>query len=149
MIDEANIETHGFDPLFGDDTNHPAHHELWLAALMSRVTRMYGRDKNSPAIISWSLGNESGYGVAHDSMAAWLRRADASRVVHYEVRNASAAARQHGSALTVLLCIRLPATFSKAGGLRLMHVCCHPTCTCAALAAAACRVAARARLPRT
>jgi beta-galactosidase len=65
--------------------DHPAHHELWLTAIMSRVTRMYERDKNQPAIIMWSLGNESGYGAAHDSAAAWLRRHDSSRPVHYEV----------------------------------------------------------------
>jgi hypothetical protein len=40
VIDEANIETHGFDPGFQHDANHPAHHEAWLAALMSRATHM-------------------------------------------------------------------------------------------------------------
>jgi beta-galactosidase len=86
VIDEANIETHGFDPGFRHDTNHPAHHEAWLPAMMARVTRMHARDKNQPCIIMWSLGNEAGYGAAHDAMAAWLRRADPSRPVHYEVR---------------------------------------------------------------
>jgi len=33
----------------------------------------------------WSLGNESGYGAAHDAMAAYFRRVDPSRPVHYEV----------------------------------------------------------------
>jgi beta-galactosidase len=45
----------------------------------------YERDKNAPCIIMWSLGNEAGYGVAHDAAAAWLRRKDTSRPVHYEV----------------------------------------------------------------
>ena len=36
-------------------------------------------------VIMWSLGNEAGYGAAHDAAAAWLRRQDASRPVHYEV----------------------------------------------------------------
>jgi hypothetical protein len=35
--------------------------------------------------IMWSLGNEAGYGAAHDAAAAWLRRQDSSRPVHYEV----------------------------------------------------------------
>ncbi|WIA37008.1 hypothetical protein OEZ86_013994 [Tetradesmus obliquus] len=84
VIDEANIETHGFDPGFAHDSNHPAHHEAWLPAMMSRASRMHARDKNQPCIIMWSLGNEAGYGAAHDAMAAWLRRTDPSRPVHYE-----------------------------------------------------------------
>ncbi len=34
--------------------------------------------------IAWSLGNESGYGPSHDAMAAWIRRVDPSRALHYE-----------------------------------------------------------------
>jgi len=49
------------------------------------VTGMYDRDKVCPAIVMWSLGNEAGYGAAHDAAAAWLRRVDGSRPVHYEV----------------------------------------------------------------
>jgi beta-galactosidase/beta-glucuronidase len=86
VVDEANIETHGFDPAFAHDAAHPAHATPWLAAFMARVTRMYERDKCMPCIILWSLGNEAGYGPAHDAAAAWLRRRDASRPVHYEVR---------------------------------------------------------------
>src|SRR5439155_1278199 len=36
------------------------------------------------SVILWSLGNESGYGPNHDAAAAWLRRYDASRPLHYE-----------------------------------------------------------------
>ena len=32
----------------------------------------------------WSLGNESGYGAAHDALAGWIRRYDPSRPLHYE-----------------------------------------------------------------
>jgi beta-galactosidase len=32
----------------------------------------------------WSLGNESGYGAAHDAAAAWVRRNDPTRPLHYE-----------------------------------------------------------------
>ena len=32
----------------------------------------------------WSLGNESGYGAAHDALAAWIRRTDPTRPLHYE-----------------------------------------------------------------
>ena len=33
----------------------------------------------------WSLGNEAGYGAAHDAMAAYLRQVDPTRPIHYEV----------------------------------------------------------------
>ena len=80
VVDEANLETHGMTPYVGALANDPA----WEQAMLLRATRMFERDKAQPCIIGWSLGNESGYGEAHDKMAAWLRRADASRVVLYE-----------------------------------------------------------------
>ena len=40
----------------------------------------------------WSLGNESGYGSNHDSLAAWMRWADPTRPLHYE----GAVSRVHG-----------------------------------------------------
>ena len=46
--------------------------------------RMVLRDRSHPCVIAWSLGNESGYGPSHDAMAAWIRRVDSSRPLHYE-----------------------------------------------------------------
>lgn len=79
VVDEANIETHGMVPMrrLADD---PA----WHAAFLERVTRMVARDSNHACIIIWSLGNESGYGAAHDAMYQWLKRRDPSRPVQYE-----------------------------------------------------------------
>lgn len=48
-----------------------------------RGVRMYERDKNHPAIIMWSLGNEAGYGAAHLAMAGYLRARDPSRLVSH------------------------------------------------------------------
>ena len=45
---------------------------------------MAQRDRNHASVIAWSLGNESGYGANHDAAAAWLRRFDPSRPLHYE-----------------------------------------------------------------
>jgi beta-galactosidase len=45
---------------------------------------MAERDKNHASIILWSLGNESGSGANHEAAAAWLRRYDPSRPLHYE-----------------------------------------------------------------
>ncbi|HKG56869.1 MAG TPA: glycoside hydrolase family 2 TIM barrel-domain containing protein, partial [Candidatus Limnocylindrales bacterium] len=77
VIDEADIESHAFWGTLCDD---PRYLEQWV----SRVSRMAIRDKNHPSIILWSLGNESGYGLNHDAAAAWLRRYDGSRPLHYE-----------------------------------------------------------------
>ena len=62
LVDEANLETHGFDPGLHNDAVVPASNPLWMAAIVERGMRMVERDKNMPAVIVWSLGNEAGYG---------------------------------------------------------------------------------------
>lgn len=84
VMDEANVETHGFDPSLSNNPINPACSPLWLASIVDRGVRMYERDKNHPCIIAWSLGNESGFGPAHTAMASYLRSRDPHRVVHYE-----------------------------------------------------------------
>ena len=77
VIDEADIESHAFQPTLCDD-------HRYLSAWVDRVSRMALRDKNHASVILWSLGNESGYGLNHEAAAAWLRRYDPSRPLHYE-----------------------------------------------------------------
>ena len=77
VIDEADIESHAFQSTLCDD-------QRYLGAWVERVSRMAMRDKNHPSVILWSLGNESGHGTNHEAAAAWLRRYDASRPLHYE-----------------------------------------------------------------
>jgi beta-galactosidase len=67
LVDEANLETHGFDPGLHNDAVVPASNPLWLAAIVERGLRMVERDKNMPAVIVWSLGNEAGYGPGANS----------------------------------------------------------------------------------
>ena len=87
VVDEANIETHGMTPM-GKLADDPR----WLSAFMERTTRMVARDFNHPSIILWSLGNESGYGAAHDAMYQWIKRTDPSRPVQYEGGGSNTAA---------------------------------------------------------
>lgn len=79
-IDEANIETHGFQAV-SQPVGYLSQAKEWRGALASRVCRMYERDKNHACIIGWSLGNESGHGHTHDLMADWLRTRDPRRFV--------------------------------------------------------------------
>lgn len=83
VIDETDLETHGFGPVgtWSELSDSPG----WQAAYLDRLRRMVERDKNHPAIIVWSLGNESGYGRNQEAMYAWLKERDPSRPVHLEV----------------------------------------------------------------
>ena len=82
VLDEANIETHGFGR--GDPNHVLVNDPDWQAAHVDRVVRMIERDRNHPAIIAWSLGNESADGP--NMLAAYreAKRRDPSRPVHYE-----------------------------------------------------------------
>ena len=77
VVCEANLETHGVG---GRITNDPE----WAEAMVERVRRMVVTHKNHPSIVSWSLGNESGYGPNHSAMAGWARQYDGTRLVQYE-----------------------------------------------------------------
>lgn len=77
VIDEANVESHALQNSLCKD---PA----YAPAILERVKRMVLRDQNHPCVIAWSLGNESGYGPAHDAAASWVRHYDPSRPIHYE-----------------------------------------------------------------
>lgn len=71
MIDEANIETHGFH--LTSKFKHPTSEPTWASSMLDRVIGMVERDKNHACIIAWSLGNESDYGPNHSAMAGeWL-----------------------------------------------------------------------------
>lgn len=83
VVDEANIETHGFQAL-GQATAYLSSHLDWQDAMVNRVTRMVERDKNHPCIVAWSLGNESGCGTTTRIMADWIRNRDFFRCVQYE-----------------------------------------------------------------
>ena len=89
VIDEANIECHGFGTNVGNRmSNDPA----WRAAYIARVEAMLERDKNHPSVVIWSLGNECGDGTNIAAAYEWTKKRDGSRPVHYE------GASSHGGA---------------------------------------------------
>ena len=77
VIDEANVECHGRYHLVSRDASYQQ-------AIIDRTVRMVMRDRNHPAIIGWSTGNESGHGPAHNAAAAMARHLDPTRFVQYE-----------------------------------------------------------------
>jgi len=79
LIAEADVETHGFE--YKDNISM---YPEWKDAFVDRMKRMVEAHKNHPSIIMWSLGNESGFGVNHRSMAEWARSRDKTRPIHYE-----------------------------------------------------------------
>ena len=81
LIDEANIETHGFGRHKDNAINH---HPDWREPHIDRMRRMIERDINHPSIIMWSVGNESGDGPNTTAVYEWGRDRDPSRIVHYE-----------------------------------------------------------------
>lgn len=85
VVDEADIETHGFAYLgkrgmLSDSLD-------WTALYLDRAERLFERDKNAACVIFWSLGNESGVGINQVRMAEYIRSRNKNALVHYEGAN--------------------------------------------------------------
>lgn len=81
LVDEANIESHGMEA-------HPdgtlANMAGWEVPFMERMGRMIARDRNFSCIVTWSMGNESGYGRHFETLYDYAHAVDPSRPVQYE-----------------------------------------------------------------
>lgn len=99
VIDEADLETHGFvsrsyetlNACYGYDKSDiwPCKDLKWSSAFVDRAERLYERDKNHTCVIMWSMGNESNFGENFEKMADFLHsreneRKGINRLVHYE-----------------------------------------------------------------
>ncbi|MBQ2732835.1 MAG: glycoside hydrolase family 2 [Clostridia bacterium] len=93
VVDEADIETHGFGKRTGGyaydaSTLWPCRNAEWRDAFVDRAARLYQRDKNHTCVIMWSLGNEANYGINFEAMSEYIRKEDTymgyPRLVHYE-----------------------------------------------------------------
>lgn len=90
MIAENNLESHGswdagaFRKNAPFEAIVPGDNEKWLARMLDRVNSCYQRDKNHPAILIWSCGNEAFGGKVIYEMSQKFRELDQERLVHYE-----------------------------------------------------------------
>ena len=89
LIAENNLESHGTWDIHqagirGIEGVLPNDKPEWKAVLFDRINSTYQRDKNHPAVLIWSLGNESFGGETLLQMAEMVRRFDDTRLVHYE-----------------------------------------------------------------
>ncbi|MEY8431813.1 glycoside hydrolase family 2 TIM barrel-domain containing protein [Lachnospiraceae bacterium 48-42] len=82
VIDEADLECHGFEWVenYTWITDDPS----WEKAYVDRSVRMVKQNRNHPAIIMWSMGNESSFGCNFRSAARAIRETDSTRLIHYE-----------------------------------------------------------------
>ncbi|WP_370173332.1 glycoside hydrolase family 2 TIM barrel-domain containing protein [Leeuwenhoekiella palythoae] len=81
MVDEANIETHGFGY---DEDKTPANKPEFALMHQDRLEAMVETNKNHPSIIIWSMGNEAGDGPAFIDGYHWIKNRDNTRPVQYE-----------------------------------------------------------------
>ena len=89
MIAECNMESHGSWDISAEQTGDfskvvPCDRPEWMDMMLDRVNSMYQRDKNHPAILIWSCGNESFGGKVIYEMSQLYHKMDPNRLVHYE-----------------------------------------------------------------
>jgi len=85
IIDEADLECHGAYYMdYG--INYFSDNLSWEKSFIDRSERLVLRDRNHPCVVMWSLGNESGFGRNHDTMAEIIRKYSADIPIHYEGR---------------------------------------------------------------
>lgn len=88
VVDECDLETHGTETAFGYSSDAArkvlSDNSTWQTAYVDRMVRTLERDKNSPCVLFWSLGNESEWGENHVAMSAYVRARDPHHPVHYE-----------------------------------------------------------------
>ena len=67
VLDECDLECHGFGEIGGDPASWASDNALWEKAYVDRARQAVMRDKNHPCVIMWSLGNEAFYGRNHQA----------------------------------------------------------------------------------
>ncbi len=80
VVAEANVESHGMG--YGPETL--AKNPAFDVAHLQRNQRNVQRSYNHPSVITWSLGNEAGFGPNFEACYTWIKKEDKSRPVQFE-----------------------------------------------------------------
>ncbi|MDE6472614.1 MAG: DUF4981 domain-containing protein [Clostridia bacterium] len=78
VMAETNLESHGLAMFL------PKSSKKWKEQCVYRATNMVRRLRNHPCIISWSMGNEAGFGKDFYAMKDAVKTLDKTRFIHYE-----------------------------------------------------------------
>ncbi len=78
VMSENNLETHGLAGVL------PRNSEFWSKRCCYRIANMVRTFRNHASVLFWSLGNESGTGLAFSKMRKEILRLDSTRPIHYE-----------------------------------------------------------------
>ncbi|MDE7078955.1 MAG: DUF4981 domain-containing protein [Clostridia bacterium] len=78
VMAETNLESHGLAMFL------PKSSKRWKDQCVYRATNMVRRLRNHSCIISWSLGNEAGFGKDFFAMREAVLELDKTRFIHYE-----------------------------------------------------------------
>ena len=78
VMAETNLESHGLAMFL------PKGKKCWKDSCVYRARNMVGRLRNHACIISWSLGNEAGFGKNFRIMKEKILEMDGTRFIHYE-----------------------------------------------------------------
>lgn len=68
VIDEANLETHGFDAALCKNYLNPANSQLWSACMLDRAVRMFEQNKNHGCDVTYAPMGCSACRVVVDSV---------------------------------------------------------------------------------
>lgn len=82
VVCEADLEAHGC--CYAGDWSILSDSPDWTQVYVDRAVRLFERDKNSPCVIFWSLGNEAGVGLNQCKMAEYIRSREKNAIIHYE-----------------------------------------------------------------
>ncbi|OON93039.1 MAG: hypothetical protein ATN31_07155 [Candidatus Epulonipiscioides saccharophilum] len=98
VMTEADLESHNTCEIYGgghlynstetlvDDYTFGmlCHDPKFYEAMLDRIQASVIREKNSPCVFMYSLGNESGYGPNLEKCAKWIKEYDKTALIHYE-----------------------------------------------------------------
>ena len=86
VIAEANVEGH--EPGYGD--KGLGMFPEWEHSIVERNVRQVVFYRNNPAVVFWSMGNETGHGDGFRHAMAEVRKTDPTRLLHWERGNEDA-----------------------------------------------------------